>query len=125
MEKTAGEALAIARDIGDKVGAGRTLSMLGNACVLRKKPDRALQYYHEGVELFRAAGARREEALALDNIASTLANQGKFQEALGWFKQASDVAASTFAPQENFMLALRQKIAAAQSAAQAGARRRR
>jgi tetratricopeptide (TPR) repeat protein len=117
MQQSAEDALQIAREIGDKVGAGNQLGILGNACVARKDPEQAIRFYQEALELFRAAGARRQEALTLDNIASTLANQGKFKEALGWFKMAAEVGAATFAPQENFMLALQRKIAAAASAA--------
>ena len=55
--------------------------------------------------------------MSLDNIASTLANLGQFREALEWFKQAQGVAVATYAPGEKFVLALSNKIAAAQQAA--------
>jgi tetratricopeptide (TPR) repeat protein len=117
MQETAQRSLELAREIGDRNGEARQLGTLGNAYAASNDPEGALKVYKEALALFRATGARREEAMSLDNIASTLANLGQFREALEWFRQAHEVAVETYAPEEKFVLALSNKIAAAQQAA--------
>ena len=62
------EALAIARDIGDKRGEGADLGNLGRAYAALGEIDKATQYFERRLTIAREIGDKRGEAIAGWNL---------------------------------------------------------
>jgi tetratricopeptide (TPR) repeat protein len=62
------EALAIAREIGDRRGEGADLGNLGNAYSALGEVARAIDYYQQALEIAREIGDRRGEAFTSWNL---------------------------------------------------------
>jgi tetratricopeptide (TPR) repeat protein len=52
------------------------------------EPQKALEYYHQSLPLFRAAGDRRSEALTLLDIGFAYYDLGVKEKALEYYNQA-------------------------------------
>ena len=83
-----GRALAIYRDTGSRIGAGRTLSNLGCELDLLGRYDEAVESYRAATAELRAAGDRRSEAAVLNNLGVLLRQRGRYAEALDRHRQA-------------------------------------
>lgn len=75
-------ALAGYRSIGDSRGAAWALSNLAVCVNEQSDPGRALALYAEAADLARAAGARWEQALILNNWSAALIDLGRADEAI-------------------------------------------
>jgi len=86
------QALAIAREVGDRRSEGITL---GNLALLHREQGcipKALGHYKQSLAIAREVGARRSEASTLGNLAILHQEQSRIPEALDHFHQALVVA---------------------------------
>ena len=86
--KDGGQKLRVARAIDDRHGVGNALSALGVSLAIEGRTEEALRYYEEALALCRETGARRDEAVALGNLASLQADRGRLEEADALYEQA-------------------------------------
>ena len=70
------QALAIAREIGDRRGEGTDLGNLGNAYADLGQVRRAIEYYEQALAIAREIGDRRGEGNTLGNLGLLLKQQG-------------------------------------------------
>jgi predicted ATPase/class 3 adenylate cyclase len=96
------EALAIYRELGDKGGEGNILWGLGSIYYFTADAATAEGWYHQALELHRAAGNRTMEAWSLHMLALAIVGQRRFGEsavvarhALQHFYEAGDVSGVT------------------------------
>jgi serine phosphatase RsbU (regulator of sigma subunit) len=76
------KALSIAKQIQHPIAIAQVNTYLGNYYYLIKNFPLALKYYDEVLIASRAANVQNLEAAALGNMASVLADQGNYQEAI-------------------------------------------
>jgi len=62
------QALAIAREIGDRRGEGNHLGNLGNAYYRLGYPSQAIEYHQQALAIAREIGDRRREGNHLDSL---------------------------------------------------------
>jgi tetratricopeptide (TPR) repeat protein len=62
------------------------------------KPDQALQYYTDALQVERQLGDQTNQALCLNNIGSIKVDQGQYQDALTYLEQAYDLRQKLNAP---------------------------
>jgi tetratricopeptide (TPR) repeat protein len=75
------QALAIAREIGDRRGEGSQLGNLGNAWRYLGEVSRAIKYLEQALIQIRESGDRRNEGFHLANLGNAYQALGKLQEA--------------------------------------------
>ncbi|MGH3716190.1 MAG: BTAD domain-containing putative transcriptional regulator [Micromonosporaceae bacterium] len=85
-------ALASARQITDPAAEGAILVGIGNVRSFLGADDEAQRCYGRAVELFRKAGTRPQEGMALALIASSQEAQGHHRKALRFFEQSVSIA---------------------------------
>jgi len=76
-ERSAEEALEIARRAGDRVGEGYALTTLGKSAYLRGDPERALALLQEAVAHFREIGDPAGAWRALNDLGEALSARGE------------------------------------------------
>jgi tetratricopeptide (TPR) repeat protein len=82
------EALAIAREIGDRRGEGNALGNLGNAYADLGETGRAIQFFEQRLTIAREIGDRRGEGAALWNMSLALDQLGERTQAIHHAEQA-------------------------------------
>jgi tetratricopeptide (TPR) repeat protein len=98
----AGEALRLAKEIGDPKLLAEALLSLGRLLQWRAVFDESLTYLREGVELAQRVHAGRLIGSATSGLGSANAAQGKYEEALRWYRQLNGYAS---AAEDTFWLA--------------------
>jgi tetratricopeptide (TPR) repeat protein len=88
------EALRLARAVGEPKLLARALSNLGATLQWRADFDRGLAYLHEGAELAQRAHTGFEFGRAAMHIGVANTAQGKYEEALQWYRRLSDYASA-------------------------------
>jgi putative nucleotidyltransferase with HDIG domain len=91
-ESTFTESIALAAVIGERVLYADLVNNLGAIMNMRGNPRRALELYAESLEIYDAHNEIRKAAYARNNIAITLFEGGKLDEALEKFTAAGEVA---------------------------------
>ena len=86
------QALAIAREVGDRQGEGITHGSLATLHYDQGRIPEALEHYHWALAIHREVGDRRFEGITLGNLAHLHHGQGRIQEALEDFQQALAIA---------------------------------
>ena len=94
-EKYQQEALELWTELGDQSGQGLALIALGYYCSLQAKPQQAISYFQQGVNVARSANNLRVEAMALNGLANVTAKAGNKQEALATYLRAEELVAQT------------------------------
>jgi CHAT domain-containing protein/Tfp pilus assembly protein PilF len=82
------EALAVHREVGDRVGEGRALSNIGALSQELGRIEDALRYGSEALVIRRELGDRAGEAVTVANLGLAHHQLGRLQEALGCFEEA-------------------------------------
>ena len=85
------QALIINRQVGNKIGEGRTLSYLANAFQEQGQNKRALEYYTQALDIHQEVGHKRNQGLTLGNMAIIFHQQGDYERALEYYAQALDI----------------------------------
>jgi tetratricopeptide (TPR) repeat protein len=80
--------LAIAQDIGDLAGEGRTKNRIGRVFLARGELDKALGYFQDSAAVSRESGHRRALTRALISMGDVMCLRGQYQEALDCCQQA-------------------------------------
>ncbi len=86
------ELLSFVRQKVDLENEAAVLNDLGVVLFEQKKPQKAIQYYNEALELARQVKNPKLELYAMINIAASLQEMGDFQEAAARFWQARSIA---------------------------------
>jgi tetratricopeptide (TPR) repeat protein len=86
-----GQALPIAREVGDRAGEAATLNNIGLAYRGLGEPQRALEYYREALPITRAVGDRAGEAVTRYNMAMIHRAQGELGRAVAELEQVVEL----------------------------------
>ena len=86
------QALAIAREIGDRRGEGNALGNLGIAYADLGETRRAIEFYEQRLAIAREIGDRRGEGNALGNLGIAYADLGETRRAIEFYEQALAIA---------------------------------
>jgi tetratricopeptide (TPR) repeat protein len=76
------QALAIAREVSDRHGEGKTLHNLGVVYKNVGQPERAIEFYQQHLAIAREVGDRQGEAIACWNCGNELVKLGRLAEAI-------------------------------------------
>jgi DNA-binding SARP family transcriptional activator/Flp pilus assembly protein TadD len=88
------QALAIRRDIGDRVAESLTANNLADVYYLLRGPTAALGHFERALRLQREIGHRNGEAIALNNLGEAYLDLGRLNEAIDCFEQARSIFTS-------------------------------
>jgi tetratricopeptide (TPR) repeat protein len=86
------EALAIARDIGDRGGEAAWLGNLGTSYATLGETRRAIDFYQQALAITRDIGNRGSEGVWLGNLAGSYATLGETRQAIDLTEQALAIA---------------------------------
>ena len=89
------QALAIARETGNRDGEGRQLGNLGLRYADLGQTQQAIEYYQQALAIARETGDRDNEGKQLGNLGSSYATLGQTQQAIEYFQQALAIARET------------------------------
>jgi tetratricopeptide (TPR) repeat protein len=93
------QALAIAREIGDKRGEGNRLGNLGNAYSALGETRRAIAFYEQALAIDREIGDKRGESIRLENTGHALLALNEIAKSIQSYSQAIQVADEINFPQ--------------------------
>ena len=82
------QALAIAREIGDRRGEGANLGNLGICYLALGQTSRAIEYLEQALAIAREIGNRRDEGSNLDNLGNCYSALGQTSRAIEYYEQA-------------------------------------
>ncbi|HEY6311775.1 MAG TPA: BTAD domain-containing putative transcriptional regulator [Streptosporangiaceae bacterium] len=82
------QALAIRREIGDRIGEAQAANNLSDAYVVLGRTDEALDLLRRALDLSREVGYRFYEGVALNNLAEAYLDLGRPEEAIDCLLQA-------------------------------------
>ena len=85
------QGLAIAREIGDRLGEGTALGNLGSAYCSLGEYRRAIEFYEQGLAIAREIGDRRGEGTTLWNMSLSLDKLGERAQAIANAQAALDI----------------------------------
>ena len=88
------QALAIARETGNRNNEGAWLGNLGAATPILGRPSRLLPY-EQALAIARETGNRNDEGLWLGNLGTSYAALGQTQQAIAHYEQALTIARGT------------------------------
>jgi DNA-binding CsgD family transcriptional regulator/tetratricopeptide (TPR) repeat protein len=88
------EAIAVARQVGDRVVESHALNSLGTAIVRIDQVDRGLACLEEARRLAAELGAAKDEARACVNLSDILEDLGRLQESVEVADQGMEVASA-------------------------------
>ena len=86
------QALAIARETGDREGEAIDLSNLGNCYADLGQIPRAIELYEQALAIARETGDREGEATCLGNLANSYSDLGQIPRAIDLYEQALAIA---------------------------------
>ena len=86
------QALAIARDTGDRQGEGVHLGNLGNCHTSLGEYERAIDLYTQALAIARDTGNRRGEGIRLGNLGNCHGSLGEYERAIDLHTQALAIA---------------------------------
>ncbi len=86
------QALAIAREVGDRPNEGVWLGNLGNCYADLGQTARAIDYYKEALAIAREVGNRLNEGTCLGNLGSGYSELGQTTRAIDYFEQDLAIA---------------------------------
>src|SRR5262249_25501295 len=78
------QALAIAREIGDRTGEGRWLGNLGTIYLARGQTQQALEHTQQALAIARETGDRTREGVWLGNLGNLCRTLGQTEQALDY-----------------------------------------
>lgn len=85
------QALRLARDRGDQIGAGETLNNLGVLYNSEAAPRKALEALDEALAIWKSLGNYAQEATTLHNLGTVYTVLGRFREALERLERALEL----------------------------------
>ncbi len=86
------QALAIAKEIGDRRGEGIVLGNLGLAYSDLGEPKKAIEFYEQALAIAREIGDQRGEGNALVNLGNAYSDPGEPKKAVEFYEQALAIA---------------------------------
>ena len=86
------QALAIAKEIGDRRGEGAWLGNLGLAYSDLGQVERAIDYYEQALAIAKEIGDRRNEGAWLGNLGLAYAALGQVERVIDYYEQALAIA---------------------------------
>ena len=86
------QALAIAREIGDREGESTTLGNLGNAYSDLGELRKAIEFYEEALTISREIEDRQGEGVDLGNLGNAYSDLGEIRKAIEYHEQALAIA---------------------------------
>jgi tetratricopeptide (TPR) repeat protein len=86
------QALAIAREIGDRRGECNALGNLGNASKDLGDARKAIEYYEQALAIAREIGDKRNEGVWLGNLGNAYAALGDARKAIEYYEQTLVIA---------------------------------
>jgi tetratricopeptide (TPR) repeat protein len=86
------QALVIAREVGDRVGEGDTLTYIGFVYKAKGQHDQALEYFNQALVITREIGDRAGEGNNLAYIGKVHQAKGQYNQALEYYNQALVIA---------------------------------
>ncbi len=86
------QAIAIAREVGNRRSEGVTLGNLGWLRHEQARIPEAMEHYQQAIAIAREVGNRQNEGVTLGNLANLHREQGRLPEALEHFQQAIAIA---------------------------------
>lgn len=98
VEEAAGhlaDALRLFRDLGDRAGEGRAMSLLGGVHQREGRFVDATAILEEALVIFREQGMRHEERMTLIGLGENLRKLERLDEAMAVYEQAATIAAET------------------------------
>ncbi len=100
--------LAIVREAGDQLALPRTVVNLGDALAQDGHVNQAIRPLDKALSLFREAGDRDGEAIALGSIGKVCRQRGEFSDAMGHYRLAvaASEGTSNFVAQGTILLGL-------------------
>ncbi|MEI8334739.1 MAG: tetratricopeptide repeat protein, partial [Chloroflexota bacterium] len=85
------EAEALFRDLDERDGLARVVSVLGHVELARGQPDRAMEFFKKGEQLFRHVGDQAAMAGSFGDQANVCFDRGEYDTALAMFDAALSV----------------------------------
>jgi tetratricopeptide (TPR) repeat protein len=89
------QALAIARETGDRRSEGYRLSNLGNRYADLGQAERAMQHYQQALAIAREIGDRGSEGYRLRSFGNVYADLGQTEKAIEHYQQALEIGEDT------------------------------
>ena len=86
-EQLGREALALAREHGDRSGSGYALNLLGGITGVRVTTSPRSSYYEESLAEYEAAGDETGRLATLQNLASNAISRGDYQRAISLLRE--------------------------------------
>lgn len=86
------QALAIAREVGDREGEGRTLNDLGIAYRNLEQPEQAIAVFEQALGIAQDTGNPVGEGITLNNLGNTYANLGDYQRAIETYERSLTIS---------------------------------
>ncbi len=86
------QALAIARQIGDKLGQGIWLGGIGNVYDFLGDYDKAIEYLEQALEIAKQIGDKQGEDATLGNLGNIFHRLGDYDKAIEYLEQALEIA---------------------------------
>jgi tetratricopeptide (TPR) repeat protein len=85
------EALGIYRQIGDRLGEGKAVNLVGTVRQTLGQIDSAIECFVHALAIYRELGATRQEGSVLGDLGLSALNQGRYEPALEFFEQALEI----------------------------------
>ncbi|MCT7965666.1 CHAT domain-containing protein [Laspinema sp. D1] len=85
------QALEIYRQIGDKVGEGKTLHNLGTVYKSLGEYAQAEQYYRQSLEISRQLGDKAVEGTTLNNLGTLYTSLGEYAQGEQYYRQSLEI----------------------------------
>ena len=80
--------LVVFQKIGDRVGEGQTLNLIGATYYYRGNYPQALEYYQQALDILEEFNSPVDEGSILSNIGEAYNNMGQYALALDYFEEA-------------------------------------
>lgn len=109
-----GRALAVYRDVGDRIGEASALNAIAWGRLHLGDPQTAVSHCRQALTLYRAAGNLHGEAATLDTYGLASQRLGRYETAIAAYRQALDLVLTT--GDRHLESAILERLAAAQEA---------
>jgi tetratricopeptide (TPR) repeat protein len=93
------QALAIARETGDRSSEGQWLGGLGDVYVTLGQSERAIDLYQQALAIARDTGSRGQEAVVLGGLGDVYVTLGQIEQAIDLYQHALGIAREIGNPQ--------------------------
>jgi CHAT domain-containing protein len=85
------QALAIAREVGNRAAEGTALNNLGSSYWSLSQNEKAISYHEQALAIAREVGSRASEGMALNNLGEAYLRLSQYDKAVGYLEQALSI----------------------------------